>query len=250
MAAHEGLAGKVALVTGGGSGIGAACARMLASRGASVLVADRNFARATEVAREIGDHASAAEADVASLQDCLSMVGSAMQAFGRLDIAINNAGIGNPNHAKLADIAEEDWRRLIGINLDGVYLSMKAEIPAMLQAGGGSIVNMASVMAMVATPGAAAYIAAKHGVVGLTKAAALDYAQSGIRINAVGPAYVDTPLLANRTQEQRAELVARHPVGRLASAEDVAELVCFLAAPAAGFLTGAYYPVDGGYLAR
>ncbi len=178
------------------------------------------------------------------------MVGSAMQAFGRLDIAINNAGIGNPNHAKLADIAEEDWRRLIGINLDGVYLSMKAEIPAMLQAGGGAIVNMASVMAMVATPGAAAYIAAKHAVVGLTKAAALDYAQSFIRINAVGPAYVDTPLLANRTQEQRAELVARHPVGRLASAEDVAELVCFLAAPAAGFLTGAYYPVDGGYLAR
>ena len=144
----------------------------------------------------------------------------------------------------------EGWRRVIDVNLSGVFYGMRAQIPRMLQSGGGAIVNIASIYGQVGTPGAAGYAAAKHGVVGLTQTAALEYAAQGIRINAVGPAYIDTPLLKGLSAEARAALVSQHPIGRLGRAEEVAELVVWLSSERASFVTGSYYPVDGGYLAQ
>lgn len=242
------LEGQVALVTGGASGIGEACVRQLATLGAKVAVADRSLEMAEAVARSIGANAIAVAADVAREEDCGHMVSETLRAFGRLDIAVNNAGVGNPNRVPVAELKYEEWRYILGINLDGVFLSMRAEIPAMLERG-GRIVNMASIMGSVATINAASYVTAKHGVVGVTKAAALDYAANNILINAVGPAFVDTAMFANRTPEQRSATEKLHPLGRVATSEEVAAVVCFLASPQASFITGAYYPVDGGYLA-
>jgi NAD(P)-dependent dehydrogenase (short-subunit alcohol dehydrogenase family) len=245
-----GLAGKVALVTGGGSGIGEACARTMAAAGAKVLVCDIEREAAQRVASEIGPGALAFAANVADEAQCAAMVDFALEKFGRLDIAINNAGVGNKDRSHVADLSTESWRKVLDVNLDGVFFSMRAELRAMKAGGGGAIINIASVMGAVAVECASAYVAAKHGVVGLTKAAALDHAADGIRINAVGPGYVDTAMFADRTEEQRAEVGARHPLGRIAQPEEIAALVAWLASPAASFATGAYYPVDGGYLAR
>jgi NAD(P)-dependent dehydrogenase (short-subunit alcohol dehydrogenase family) len=242
------LAGKVALVTGGATGIGEACARALAGAGASIVIADREIALARQVAASIGGQAI--ETDVSNEDDCRAMVAFAVEHFGRLDTAVNNAGIGNKDRSRVADLPASSWRKVLDINLDGVFFSVKAEIPAIIAGGGGSIINMASIMGAVAVECGSAYVTAKHGVIGLTKAAALDHAADNIRVNAVGPGYVDTPMLADRTDEQRAEIAARHPLNRIATPEDIAAMVLFLASPAAGFVTGAYYPVDGGYLAR
>lgn len=244
------LEGKVAIVTGGASGIGAACTRMLASSGCKVMIADRNLALGQHLASELGSAVAAVEVDVADEESCRRMVEATEQRFGRLDIAVNNAGVGNPDRSRVADLAYQTWLNIVNINLNGVFLSIKAEVPAMLRAGGGSIVNIASIMGCVAVEGAASYVSAKHGVVGLTKAAALDYAPDGVRVNAVGPGFVDTPMLSNRTPEQRAALEAAHPVGRIATAEEIAAVVAFLASPESSFVTGAYYTVDGGYAAR
>jgi 2-dehydro-3-deoxy-L-rhamnonate dehydrogenase (NAD+) len=214
------LSGKVALVTGGAAGIGEACARALAGAGASVVIADLALDVAKAVASAIGG------------------------------LAIETDGVGNKDRSRVADLPASSWRKVLDTNLDGVFFSVKAEIPAMIASGGGSIINMASVMGAVAVECGSAYVTAKHGVIGLTKAAALDHAAENIRVNAVGPGYVDTPMLADRTDEQRAEIAARHPLNRIATPEDVAAMVLFLASPAAAFVTGAYYPVDGGYLAR
>ncbi len=245
-----GLAGRVALVTGAGSGIGEACAKALADAGAKVLVSDITLAAAQRVAGEIGELAHACAADVADEAQCDAMVALAAERFGRLDVAVNNAGVGNKDRSHVADLSTASWRKVLDVNLDGVFFSMRAEIRAMLAGGGGSIVNIASVMGSVAVECGSAYVAAKHGVVGLTKAAALDHAADGIRVNAVGPGYVDTAMFSDRTDEQRAEVGARHPLGRIARPEEIAAMVAWLASPAASFATGGYYPIDGGYLAR
>jgi len=242
---------KVALITGAGSGIGEAIAKELAGLGVRVVVADIDESAAHRVAEEItasGGTAAPFKADSASPDDNEKSVAFALRTYGKLNYAVNNAGIGG-NAAPSGELDIADWDRVININLNGVLYAMRYQIPAMLAAGAAecAIVNMASIHGAVAAIGNSAYTAAKHGVVGLTKNAAAEYGPQGLRINCVGPAYIDTPLLNNMTGEIRAELVARHPLGRLGKAEEVARVVRFLLSDDASFVTGSYYLVDGGY---
>ena len=180
---------------------------------------------------------------------CQQLVRETVAAFGTLDIACNNAGIlGEEKPA--AEYSLDGWQRIIDINLSGVFYCLKYELEVMLKQGAGVIINMASILGQVGTPGLAGYVAAKHGVVGLTQTAGLEYAAKGIRINAVGPGYIDTPLLAHMSPDVKQQLVDMHPIGRLGKAEEVAELIMWLSSDKASFITGAYYPVDGGYLAK
>lgn len=247
------LNGKVALVTGAGSGIGEAVALMLARQGAAVVLSDMDESGGQRVAQAIahaGGSALFVKGDVSRAADCERLVSAGMERYGRLDIAVNNAGIGGPP-ALTGDYPLDGWDHVIAVNLSGVFYGMRYQIPAMLKGGGGSIVNIASILGQVGFATASAYVAAKHGVVGLSKNAALEYGALGIRVNSVGPGFIRTPLLTKHlSEEQLAPIAALHPMGRLGTSEEVAELVVWLASDKASFVTGAYYAVDGGYLTR
>lgn len=246
--------GKVALVTGGSSGIGQAACYLYAREGARVVVSDIDEEQGGETVRTIRDRKGEAifvRADVSRPEDCQAMVTAAVEKYGRLDIAFNNAGIGGEANLT-AEYSLEGWQKVIAVNLSSVFYSMKYEIPAMLKNRGGAIVNMASILGRVAFQNSPAYVAAKHGVVGLSKNAAVEYARQGLRINSVGPGFIRTPLIAGLEEDAqiRDHLISLHPIGRLGESEEVAELVIWLSSDKASFVTGAYYAIDGGYLAQ
>lgn len=243
---------KVAIVTGASSGIGRSAALMYAREGAAVVVSDVNKEGGQETVDMIikaGGKAVFEYADVANAKDCENLANSAIKHFGRLDYACNNAGIGGEQNLT-ADYSLEGWKQVIDINLNGVFYCMKYQIPLMLKSGGGSIVNMSSILGQVSFPGAPAYVAAKHALQGLTKNAAVEYGTQGIRVNAIGPAFIKTPLLNALDEATMDMLVQLHPIGRMGEPEEVAELVIWLSSDKASFVTGSYYAVDGGYLSK
>jgi NAD(P)-dependent dehydrogenase (short-subunit alcohol dehydrogenase family) len=254
--AEQRFSGKVALVTGGASGIGQACAQLFAREGASVIVSDVALEGGQHTVRlieEDGGEASFVEADVSKAAQVEALAGRTVETYGRLDYAFNNAGIEGRMATNTADYPEEDWDRVIAINLKGVWLCMKHEILQMLSQGAGSIVNNSSVEGLVGLQGTSAYAASKHGVVGLTKTAALEYAQSGIRVNAVCPGLIRTPMVERYSRgdaEIEAQFAAVEPVGRMGTPEEVAEAVMWLCSEAASFVTGHAMAVDGGFLAH
>ena len=247
----SGFAGKVAFVTGGANGIGRAAALAFARDGASVVVADVSETQNQETARmiqDLGGRALAVACDVSRNADVQRALNATVDRFGRLDFAFNNAGI-EYTIKPAADVTEEEWNRIIDIDLRGVFLCMKHEIPLMLKQGGGAIVNTSSGAGIKGFKGGAAYVAAKHGVVGLTKAAALDYAKSNIRINAVCPGIIDTPMMdrfSGGTAEGRQGVIAQEPVGRMGTPEEIAATVVWLCSDAASFVVGHAMVVDGG----
>lgn len=243
---------KVVIVTGASSGIGEAVAQLFAQEQARVVVSDINEADGQKVVsaiQEAGGMATYYSCDVAIPQQVEELVQFTVDTFGGLHVMVNNAGIGGEQVAT-ADYPLASWDKVIGVNLNGVFYGTKYAIPAILQSGGGSIINIASILGEVGFPNAVAYVSAKHAVLGLTKTTAMEYSAQGIRVNAVGPAFIKTPLLAGLDDAMMEMLVQLHPIGRLGESPEVAELVVWLASEKASFCTGAYYPVDGGYLAR
>jgi NAD(P)-dependent dehydrogenase (short-subunit alcohol dehydrogenase family) len=247
-----GLKGKVALVTGGASGIGRATAELLARDGARVVACDVNADAGAEVVAALGGEARFVAADVTDGSAIGAAVAKAVEAFGRLDLAANCAGVGG-GHAATHEYPEADFDRIVAINLRGTWLSMCAEIAAMLGGGGGAIVNVSSTLGLRGSPFAAPYSASKHAVLGLTRTAALEYAQQGIRVNAVCPGAIDTPMM-DETFERfpgfRETLTAYVPMGRMGGAEEVAGAIAWLCCDAASFVTGEALTVEGGLLSR
>ena len=252
------VAGKVALVTGGASGLGAESARRLAREGAAVLLTDLAVEAGEAVAQEIneaGGRAAFLTHDVTSEEDWARVVAGAVKRFGRLDVLVNNAGIsGGPS--ELMTHTLEDWRRILSVNLDGVFLGMRYAGPAIAAAGGGSVINLSSILGKVAMAGAAAYCASKGGVLLLTKAAALEWAPLHIRVNSIHPGFIDTPMVSGAIRrsengnEMREMIISRHALGRLGEPREIADAVVFLASDESSFMTGSELVVDGGYTAQ
>jgi NAD(P)-dependent dehydrogenase (short-subunit alcohol dehydrogenase family) len=251
------LDGKVALVTGGASGIGRATALTFAREGAKLVIADMNVdggQQTVHMITENGGDATFVQVDVTSATEVEAMISKAVETYGRLDCSFNNAGTEGTTMVSTVDYKEDDWNRVLSINLTGVWLCMKYEITQMLKQGGGAIVNTASVAGLVGSRGAgSAYAASKHGVVGLTKTAALEYATQGIRVNCVCPGVIRTPMMArmlNRNPELEQQYIASEPIGRLGMPEEIAEAVVWLCSDAASFVTGHTMTVDGGMVAQ
>src|SRR6058998_1119425 len=246
------FAGKVAFITGGSSGIGRATALAFARAGASVVVGDVAEQGNQETARLIeqeGGRALAVRCDVTQTDDVKAALEKTGETFGRVDFAFNNAGIEPRKPAPTADYDEEEWNRIIDIDLRGVFLCMKHEIPLMLKQGGGAIVNTSSGAGVIGIKGSPAYTAAKHGVIGLTRAAALDYAAQNIRVNAVCPGYIDTPMMGRftgDTPEGRAKVISEEPIGRMGKPDEIANTVLWLCSEGAGFVVGHALVADGG----
>jgi NAD(P)-dependent dehydrogenase (short-subunit alcohol dehydrogenase family) len=242
---------KVVLVTGGASGIGRACVETFAAGGARVVIADRDKVLAQQLVAELeagGAQVVFVETDVADPAAVSAMLERTLQRFGALHYAVNNAGIEGEN-CPVAETSLDNWHRVIDVNLNGVFYCMREEIPAILQSGGGAIVNLSSIMGSVATPGISPYVSSKHAVLGLTKTAAQEYSAQGLRVNAVCPGFIETPMVMRHlTQELREQVLPMHPIGRLGTAQDVANSVAFLCSDQAAFVTGSAYNVDGGYL--
>ena len=247
------LNGKIALVTGAGSGIGRSIALAYAKEGARVVVTDIDETGGKDTLNMItkgGGEALFFNADSSSPQDNKALIEFTVNQFGGLHIACNNAGIGGPL-ARTGEYPIEGWQKVIDINLSGVFYGMRYQIEAMLKNNGGTIINMSSILGVVGTAQSPAYVAAKHGVIGLTKAAALEYADQNIRVNAVCPGYILTPLLTkNLSDDMMKAIEGLHPMKRLGNADEVAALVLFLSSDQASFITGSYYPADGGYLSQ
>lgn len=252
------LAGKVALVTGAASGIGEACARKLSANGAAVVLGDINESAAATLASELvaaGGKAIASRHDVRLTEDWERVLAIAMETFGGLDILVNNAGIAGDN-TELMSLTLDQWHEVTSINLDGVFLGMRYAGTALEKRGGGSVINISSILGKVGFPGAAAYCASKGGVSLLTKSAALEWAPLNIRVNSVHPGFVETPLVSEALQNNedgeamRELLVAAHPLGRLGQAQEIANAVAFLASDESSFMTGSEMVVDGGYTAQ
>lgn len=244
---------KVAIVTGAATGIGAAIARELFRQGAAVVFAGRNGEACRETAHQTdpsGRRAIGIAADVRNPPELESMVQQTIERFGALHLAVNNAGITGPHDTPIQDVDASTWRDVIDTDLGGVFFGMKYEIPAILNSGGGAIVNLSSGNGIVGVPGLAPYTAAKHGIIGLTRSAALELAEKNIRVNAICPGYVDTPRMKEVPEETRQWMAANHPMGRMAQPEDVARLAAFLLSNDSSFITGSYYLIDGGLTAR
>jgi len=247
--------GKVAVITGGSSGIGRAAAITFAAEGARVAIGARRAAESEETIRQIqaqGGDAIFVPTDVTRADQVQKLMDTAVNRWQRLDFAFNNAGIGGSAFISTADYSEQVWDDVIDVNLKGVFLAMKYEIPHMLKSGGGAIVNMSSVAGLIGGPVGIAYYASKHGVIGATKAAAIEYAQKGIRVNAVCPAVIPTPLSEGLFQnpEVEARVLAMHPMGRFGTTQEVADAVVFLCSNKSSYITGHALPVDAGLLAR
>lgn len=245
---------KVAIVTGGASGIGRSICELFVQNGASIVIADLQNETGHKLAEDLNDKSNAKvatylETDVSDPKSCKRMVDHAISEFGQLNIAVNNAGIGDGETAT-GEKDIEQWNKVIDVNLNGVFYCMRYEIPEILKQKGGAIVNMGSILSQVGFATASAYVAAKHGLMGLTKNAAVEYAAQNIRINAIGPAFINTPLLDAMDDSTKEQLKKAHPIGRLGEPEEIAELTLWLCSDKASFCHGGYYPVDGGYLSQ